>query len=279
MRLLVYTCVFGGFDRVFPPVAPEPQTDYVLISDEPDLSIPGWRTMVVDPAPFRSTRAANRHFKMLGHQLFPGYDASVYVDGNVRILGKTSRLAERFLATAAAFGTYRHPDRNSVMAEVEECCRRGQVSSREAALAELDAYKAEGFPDSGGLMEATIIFKNHHHPALQPAMQLWWELFDRYRSRDQFSLPYVVWRTNLPCWLIDASFRKPNPYFGLYPHWMNGSATPTYAYCAARSHDSMPHRLLLGAWHLKWRLQRLARQALSFHSSPTQPARDPGEDA
>ena len=261
LKLLVYTCVFGGYDRIFPPVAADPAIDYVVVTDQPGLSVRGWKTRHVDPAGFGTSRLANRHYKLLGHEHFPEYDCSVYVDGNIRVVRRTGEFLRAFMESGAALGLYRHPLRSSVAEEVAQCAKAGKIADHDAGLAELRGYQAEGFPDSQGLIEASIVLRNHRHPELREAMRLWWDLFDKYRSRDQFSLPFVLWRTAVPCMLIGQSFRESNPYFGWYPHVGSGVASPAYVRTAAKSHGNIFHRLLLRVWHLKWRLQRLARGA------------------
>lgn len=260
MRLLVYTCVVAAYDRVFPPVRIEDGIDYVVITEDASLQVPGWRTQVVDAARFHSTRAANRHYKMLAHQLLPGYDASVYVDGNVRVLGPLSVLVEEFLATGAALGIYRHPLRQTIAEEIAACEHADKLVGSELAREEFASYRADGFPDDVGLVEAGVLLKNHSHPQLTPAMTLWWSLFERYETRDQFSLPYVLWKTKISCKWHPTSFRDPNPYFGIYPHLGSKHVSARYAYAAARAYDSPFYRALLGIWHAKWRLQRWLRR-------------------
>lgn len=259
MRLLVYTCVFGGYDLVLPPVRSEPGVDYVVITEDASLRVPGWRTQVVDATVFRTAKAPNRHYKMLAHRLLTGYDASVYVDGNVRLLGPLSPLVEAFLHTGTALGVYPHPLRHSVAEEIATCESVGKLAGNELATEELASYRADGFRDDVGLVETTVLLKNHAHPQLDAAMALWWSLFERFDTRDQFNLPYVLWRTGLPCHWHSRSFREPNPYFGIYPHLRARHVPARYTYISARAYDSVFYRALLGGWHAKWRLQRWLR--------------------
>ncbi|QJW84096.1 DUF616 domain-containing protein [Ramlibacter terrae] len=185
MRLLVYTCVFGGYDRVYPPLHADPAVDHVLVTDDARTRVAGWRTVLADRSRFAGSQAANRYYKMLAHREFPGYDASLYADGNIRLLGRTAEFVAPFLRSGAALGAYRHPLRDTVAAEIEACLAEGKLRERTAVDAEWAAYRAEGFADDRGLVEATILMKNHAHPALDAAMQLWWEQFERYGTRDQ----------------------------------------------------------------------------------------------
>lgn len=259
MKLLVYTCVVGGYDRVFPPVKAEPGVDYVIVSDDASIEVEGWRTVAVDASDHATARAHNRRFKMLGHEILSGYDFSIYVDGNIRILGPLSPLVARFIDSGAALGVYPHPTRSKVAEEVSACVAARKSAFPEKLEAEYAEYVADGFPDIGGLVEGGILLKNHAHPALGNAMRLWWSLFERSGSRDQISLPYVIWKTNLSCHYELLSFREANPYFGLYPHAKGKDVPPLYALLSARAYDSKIHRCLLDCWHAKWMLQRRLR--------------------
>ncbi|QJW84095.1 hypothetical protein HK414_09895 [Ramlibacter terrae] len=77
------------------------------------------------------------------------------------------------------------------------------------------------------------------------------------------SLPYVRWKTGLPCFHPEGSFRTPNPYFGLYPHAGAAHVTPLYAHVAARAFDNPFHRGLLAAWRTKWSMQRTLRKMVA----------------
>ena len=156
-----------------------------------------------------------------------------------------------------ALGVFRHATRGSIAEEMAACLARDKVSLTHR---ELEDYRQDGFNDKHGLVEAGILLRNHGHIELDPAMSLWWSLFERYRSRDQFSLPYVLWKTGVPCEWKERSFREPNPYFGIYPHFGASNVSPKYAYLCARAYDSAAYRILLTAWHGKWRVQRSLRK-------------------
>lgn len=260
-KRLVYTCVAGGYDKVYPPLAVEEGVDYLIVTDNPDLAVPGWRTHFVDRNAFTSTRLMNRYFKMLGHLEFLNYEASIYVDGNIRILGGLRHLFDDFQATGRALRLFSHPLRSTVRSEIEACIKGGKVSDIYRLQAELETYLADGFTDASGLVEATILMKNHSARDMDLAMRLWWDLYQRHESRDQVSLPYVLWKTGVSCTYHEFSFRQPNPYFGLYPHWKATKVPPLYTHLSARSFDSLFHLYLLRVWEFTWSVRRKWRQA------------------
>ncbi|WP_456447425.1 glycosyltransferase domain-containing protein [Thiolapillus sp.] len=260
MKALVYTCVLDAYDRVFPPLEPEPGLDYLIVTDDPGLSVDGWRTLTIDAKRFTSVQQANRYYKMLMHRELPGYACSLYIDGNIRLLGRTSEVLEGLVASGAALGVFAHPLRSRVADEIKACVQQGKTRPGDKTGAEMDYYRQHGFTDDAGLVEAGILLKNHLHPGLDRAMRLWWALYRRFGSRDQISLPYVLWRTSLPVMIQSYSFRQSNAWFGLYAHRKDPRASRHYAYVQARAYDSMGYRALLSAWHASWRLRRALRR-------------------
>lgn len=256
MKCLVYTCVFDSYDHVFRPLVDEENLDYVIITDNPDLKVKGWRTIAVEFARFRNARTANRYYKALIHREMPGYDCSIYVDGNVRLLGKTSEVLDKFASSQACLGLFAHPRRNTVQDEVVRCLELNKIAHPESLNAELARYQDEGFLDDMGLFEATVLLKNHSHPELDRAMGLWYELFEQYGNRDQFSLPYVLWKTKVPFIKQEFSFRDPNSFFGLYTHLGDRRAPRFFAYVEGRSYDSFFYNRILKLWKLKWFIMR-----------------------
>ena len=260
MKRLIYKAVFNDYDRVYPPVVPEEGVDYVILTDNGQTAAPGWQTMTVDAARFETPKEANLYYRALIHRILPGYDASLYIDGNVRLLGPSKRLFETLLQSKAAIMLHRHPLRNSVSEEAAAVIKGKKTSAVDRVKDELNCYRSDGFPDDIGLGETTVMLKNHRHPKLDAAMEMWWTLFAKHATRDQLSLPYVLWKTELDVLWVSESFRDPNPYFALYPHWRAKGVNPWYTHVSARSHDSLFYRVVLALWHGQWRLQRALRR-------------------
>ena len=49
-------------------------------------------------------------------------------------------------------------------------------------------------------------------------MDLWWEQMATYTKRDQLSLPYVLYKSDLRIKLWDWNYKFENPYFKRYLH-------------------------------------------------------------
>ena len=195
-RYTCYTSEFGDYEPIWPPHQPDPGVDYVLVSDT--TSPPrGWTHRTIDPSRFKTSRLANRFQKMLFHEGLPASNVSLYIDANIRPVASLLPLLERFDASGADIGLYRHYSRHSVRSEAKACLKRNKVENPEAVEPELDFYESQGFPDNDGLWEGSIIVKRHDSHKLVAAMTEWWDLYSRFQTRDQFSLPYIIWKHHL----------------------------------------------------------------------------------
>jgi hypothetical protein len=201
--LAVYTSVFGRYGRVWPPLHPDPLTRYLLVSDAGE-DVPGWELVPVDSRLFDSARLANRCQKMLFHTHLSSVRASVYIDANVRPVAPLGPLFSAFIASGADLGMYRHYARSTVRDESRASVARKKVQDLGALDEEIGFYAAQGFPDSGGMWEGSVIFKNHDSPKVLGAMEEWWALYSRFRTRDQFSLPFVIWKHGLQVFDLDG---------------------------------------------------------------------------
>ena len=191
-----YTSVFGDYEPIWPPHHADSAVDYVLVSDT-TMPPRGWTHRSIDPTGFDSPRLANRFQKMRFHESLPASHLSVYIDANIRPVASLLPLLESFDESGADLGLYRHYSRNSVRSEARACLERNKVEHPEAVEPELSFYESQGFPDEDGLWEGSIILKRHDSPKLDAAMAEWWELYSRFQTRDQFSLPYIIWKHGL----------------------------------------------------------------------------------
>lgn len=155
----IYTSVFGGFERVWSPLRQDPAAHCVLLTDD-IADTPGWEKESAAPKTYDSPRLANRFQKMLYFRTLPHEGVSVYVDANVRPINSLSPLFDAFQASGADLGMYPHYARASVGAEARACLLRNKVDNPAALEEELAFYTDSGFPDSGGMWEGSVIFKN-----------------------------------------------------------------------------------------------------------------------
>jgi hypothetical protein len=200
----------------------------------------------VDPSGFESSRLANRRQKMLFQNELSNSGVSLYIDANVRAVASLAPLFEAFISSGADIGMYRHYARSSVRDEIRACVARNKVGNPDAIADELEFYNLQGFPDQEGMWEGSVIFKNHQSERLASAMDEWWMIYSRFQTRDQFSLPFVIWKHGLRVYDLDELPLERERYFVRLQHSTSGLANSLARYLQARAPENPLWRFLHG---------------------------------
>jgi hypothetical protein len=237
LRVAVYTSVFGGFESIWPPVTPDESFDYFVVTDRRTLSRFGTQ-ILVRAEDFGSARLANRHHKMLFQETLSDFDYSIYLDANVRQVDSLAPLVHAFVESGKDLGLYPHYARNSVRAEMEACVARGKIDNPENARSEFAFYQSQGFTDTNGMWEGSVIIKNHRSAKLQRAMTEWWGLYSRFGTRDQFSLPFVIWNNRLDVYDLDRAPARRDDLFLRLPHASKGLRNKIARYVRGKAAES-----------------------------------------
>ena len=240
----LYTSVFGAFEKPWPPLRQSPNIWTVLISDDEE-SPAGWFEKYPLSQDLGSPRLNNRHHKMLHHTKLSPEELSLYVDANVRPINDLLPLFEAFEESGADIGMYRHYARSSVRDEARACLLRKKVDNPDAVAEELRHYEDAGFPDTDGMWEGSVIFRRHSSKALHGAMQEWWDLYSRFQTRDQFSLPFVIWKHGLKVYDLDEHSPGREHYFVRLQHSQAGVRNRLARYLQARAPENRFWRSLL----------------------------------
>lgn len=219
MRALVYTVVIGDYDYVFPPKNIDDSIDYFIITDDEDLEVDGWDVLLIENR-FKNWSASkiNRYYKMLPHIFFSGYDVSLYLDGNVRVVGSLTEFFNSFIESDSKIGLLKHPKRKTVKEEIVACLELGKVDNPIQITEEYNKYIKLGFKDSVELTENNVIIRKHNDAGVITSMEFWWACLLDSVGRDQISLPYVREKFKVKETLYDFNSRVKNPFFRIYPH-------------------------------------------------------------
>ena len=192
-RVLIYTAVFGQYDRVLPPRWQRPGLTYILLSDDSTLTVDGWETVVVSLDV--SAKKSNRELKFMYEVGNPRYDYIVYLDGNFGIWRSLDPLIEKLDRSKATLGLFEHPNRTTIFEELSACLELGKITEREFALEKLEIERQVRSRDGTRLWSAGCLIKKNSSPALLTAMKTWSELFSSNALRDQFWLAEAVHRS------------------------------------------------------------------------------------
>jgi hypothetical protein len=219
-RIVVYTAIFGHYDRLNEPECVNSGFDYVCFTDNEKLNAKHWK-MIYLPSRPGDPAILNRKVKVLPHLFLPEYEYSIYIDGNVDITGNLQELISKYLGTQQ-IAFFSHPERNCIYEEakiLKELSSQGRYTRGNGDVIEkqMDKYKGFGYPVNNGLIAGGIILRRHNHPDIIRAMECWWEELNAHSKRDQLSFNYVAWQNSLEYAIIDGNLYG-NSFFRVRGH-------------------------------------------------------------
>lgn len=191
---VVYTAIYGKYDKLTEPMYVNPNLDYYAFTDQeiPEGSV--WKKMDLASFPQLSSlddyhRA--KYFKLFPYEFFTNYDFSIWVDGNVKLVADIYPLA--IMADDSAMATFENPHHDCIYTEKKYMVYYNRVNEK-AIEKQVDDYRKDGFPEHYGMREFSIIYRNHHNEECYGLMKEWWSHCNQYTMRDQISLPYILWK-------------------------------------------------------------------------------------
>ena len=142
-HIVVYTSIFGGYDRLKPQ--PEiPGVDFVCFTDDPSLEAPPWNVLVEHPR-YEHPRMSAKYYKLFPHEVFPKNPLTVWIDGSVTI--KRADFPQAFLShlNESGMALLPHPDRNDIYDEAELSIKMRKYFDQ-PILEQVAHYRAKGYP-------------------------------------------------------------------------------------------------------------------------------------
>lgn len=220
-KIVVYTCIVGGYDDILEPVYCNANCDYYVVTDKEVAEDSAWKKIDINQFELGglSNSEKNRYIKLHPHILFCDYDFSLYVDGNIRIITDIVPLVEQI--GSRILGVHRHNLHDCIYTEANVIMRRKRfIRIRDVVKKQVAAYKQEGFKRHQGFYENPILIRKHNDKRCIKLMESWWAEMNRFTTRDQLSLPYVIWKCGIKekdiC-ILGNNLRM-NPRFRQYDH-------------------------------------------------------------
>ncbi|UCF06968.1 MAG: DUF616 domain-containing protein [bacterium] len=217
-RIVIYTAIFGGYDGLLPQLRLE-GTDYVCFTDRA-MKSKTWQVRVIDPVYTDPVRNA-RLVKVLPHRYLPEYDISIWIDGNIMVVGDVRRLIDHRMNNTQMLA-YDHDKtpvdrRNCIYDELQAILDLGAATESykddpEVMKAQIERYRAEGYPPQNGLISTGVLIRRHNDETVRRVMESWWAEIEGGSKRDQLSFNYVTWRERFDVGLLDGDIRD-NRYF------------------------------------------------------------------
>ena len=216
-RIAVYTAIIDRYDNLLEPKYISPHCDYFIFTDMEISSNSVWRKKDLPTDEYYISLGKYqkaKYFKIFPHKLFPDYDYSVWIDGNILIYGDLAPFVERMGDTFLA--EFEHPTNNCVYDEAFSIVSQGKAPGKEVRK-QISAYKTAGFPRHYGLLENSLIIRKHNNKLCIELMNEWWRQMVEHTWRDQLSLTYSMWKCGIgmenitvlgPCWRWNPRLRQ-----------------------------------------------------------------------
>lgn len=219
-RIAVYTAIFDDYDMLFEPFIIDSRCDYYLISDKEPSPNSVWKEVdneyVVLTNKMNSIEK-NRYYKMHPNIIFPEYEYSIYVDGNIAIFGFVSELIS-YVNEKTGIALHNMSNRDCIYDERKACAlyKKGNVKRIQE---QVKKYRKEGFPMHFGIYECPVIVRKNSEECNR-LMEEWWGEFVDGGFRDQISFPYVIWKNGYSFEEIGfiGNDVRTNPYFRVNNH-------------------------------------------------------------
>lgn len=248
----VYVCtvLIGDYDFLMPVTQYDYNQNwhYVCFSDK-KKKIKGWQFREL-PKEISGLSAflKSRYIKVFCESIIGKPGVYIYIDANIQLEKKFSDLFTKFLNSNLPIGLFMHPDRNNIYEEFYSATRASKIKGVEKiAKNQLEKYKkSSSFAQTNLLFENNIIFKKYKSRELDTLMKQWWAELEKWPTRDQFSLPFVVFKSKIEYQQFNLNKRVDNKYVFIHGH-KEKNFRDIHAYMFARR-KKIIFKILLFIW-------------------------------
>ena len=207
---IIYTTIFGGYDDITKPTLPN-NWDWKCFSEENSI-----------PLYTDNTRNAKK-FKVLPHRYLEDYEYSIFIDGNMYVVGNVDELIEKYLSDSnIAFFDHNknrmdprdciYDEYNAIMDLGKNDPNQNFKDNPQVMYDQVKRYQDEGYPSHNGLITGMVILRRHNEKDCIRVMEDWWTEIKYGSKRDQLSFNYVAWKNNTKFNYMDGDSRN-NEYF------------------------------------------------------------------
>ncbi len=219
MSKVIYTAIIGGYDELVEPSYKPEGWEFVCFSDR-ELKSDTWEVRPTLPLYTDNTRTARKH-KLLAHRLFPKHEYSLWIDGNIQVVGDVNKLLPYL--DNCNYSTYDHSQnqldpRSCIYDEGKTILDLGMKNGGNykddpnIISRQMKRYRDEGYPAQNGLVVQMEVLRRHNQVDVLDAMEHHWVELKYNSKREQLSFNYIAWKNNLKFSYIQGDSRH-NEYF------------------------------------------------------------------
>jgi tetratricopeptide (TPR) repeat protein len=206
--IAVFTAIFGGYDLPPEVEKPDPKIDYILFTDEPIDNLPSPWQLRLMPRIFDDPQVDARRIKVLSHLFLPDYQASVWIDGNVKLKSLSADYVLRILSTGE-IAVCRHQFRSCIYDEAVQILKTGKDAPA-PVMKQIRYYESLTYPKQFGLHATMFMVRDHRSAMVKKYNSRWWEILSEHSKRDQLSFDFVRWELSAPVLSMPINCRDNN---------------------------------------------------------------------
>jgi hypothetical protein len=188
-KIVVYTCITGGYDKLREPEFISEGVDYICFTDDKSLASDVYEIREIeDTIPGDNIKTARMH-KILAHKFLPEYEYSFWLDGNLDIVGDLNKMIP--MMGDADLMIKEHYARDCIYQEMR-ACKQLNKDNLGVMDAQIQRYKKDGYPENKGLHETNLLLRRHNEKDVIEFDEEWWKEVRAFSRRDQLSFDYIL---------------------------------------------------------------------------------------
>lgn len=225
-KIAIYTCITGNYDFPREPLYKPDNCDFYYIGDKNILKEnTKWKYLdicKVEGTNGLANAEKNRFVKMHPELIFPDYDFSIYIDGNIKIITDPTEFIQNIPMCGIA--TFMHSTNDCAYVELQNCIRLHKVD-KQSAFNYSERMRRNNMPTHYGLAYCGFLVREHNNKICIKIMSDWWEEYLHYIKRDQTPFAYILFKNGIM--VKDVAVLGKNIYrnyaLRILPHFMQDS--------------------------------------------------------
>ena len=138
-------------------------------------------------------------FKILPFNFLNKYEYFIWIDNNIKLNEDPNNLIEKYLNNFS-LALVEHPKRTCVYQEIKEASLNN-LDLQKRLENQFKHYKQSNYPKHNGLYDCSFIMTKNNAITKELGIH-WWSEIEKFSSRDQISLPYILNKLGIESYLI-----------------------------------------------------------------------------
>lgn len=202
-KIAIIMINIGNYEyyREFNDLKNREKVDWFYFTDNKELESNFWNIINItnlSELKYYDNRLKVKFIKIQTHKILPNYEYYFYIDAAFPINNKNfiNDLLELVNEDLVFYIHNSNKKTRNIKGEVDRCKKLKSVNKEKLNL-QLKTYLDDNYPDIKGKLFCGGIFLRRNTIEINNMMELWFQHNEIYTTRDQISLPYVMWKMNV----------------------------------------------------------------------------------